>query len=159
MRGEDGAKRVVAGTIVKVLIHRRNDRGMRLEEFASRCVRAGEVHELVTTDQHETAPGTRVDRVGFLGFAEIATAGVLDRGDEVWIGGRRIGHVLGFDACHFPNHYNILIQVPEPVTGLDLRLAPEDAVRVLAPDGAQGPAGAPPLPRPPEQRADPFATR
>ena len=47
---EDGAKRVVTGTLVKVLVHRREDRGMRLEPYASRCVRAGEGHELVVTD-------------------------------------------------------------------------------------------------------------
>ncbi|MFL6126793.1 DUF6917 domain-containing protein, partial [Actinophytocola sp.] len=90
---EDGAKRPVDGVLVKVLLHRRDDRGMSLEPFASRCVRAGEVHELVTTDHRV---GERIDRVGFLGFAEIRNAGVLDRGDEVWIGGTRVGTVLGF---------------------------------------------------------------
>jgi hypothetical protein len=123
---EDGAKRPVAGVLVKVLVHRRDDRGMSLEPFASRCVRAGEVHELVTTDH---AVGDRIDRVGFLGFAEISGAGVLDRGDEVRIGGTRVGTVLGFDACHFPNHYNILIHVPRPCTGADLGLAPGVTVR------------------------------
>jgi hypothetical protein len=144
MRGEDGAKRPVCGSIVKVLIHRRADRGMLLADFASRCVRAGEVHELVTTDQRQTAPGTRVDRVGFLGFVEIANAGVLDRDDEVWLAGRRVGTLLGFDTCHFPNHYNVLIHVPEPVTGLDLGLAPEDVVRFTAPEPAT--PDLPPLP-------------
>jgi hypothetical protein len=37
--------------------------------------------------------------------------------------------VLGFDACHFPNHYNILIRAPRPVTGLELSLAPETEIR------------------------------
>ncbi|MFL1431718.1 MULTISPECIES: DUF6917 domain-containing protein, partial [unclassified Nocardiopsis] len=37
---EDGAKRPVTAAVVKVLVHRRTDRGMRLEPFASRCVRA-----------------------------------------------------------------------------------------------------------------------
>jgi hypothetical protein len=126
--GENGAKRVVTGALVKVLLHRRDDRGMILEPHASRCVRAGEVHELVTTDHRETTPGARIDRVGFLGFAELHRAGVIDRGDECWIGDRLVGTVLGFDACHFPNHYNILISAPEPVTGADLALVPEMAV-------------------------------
>lgn len=125
---ENGPKRAVDGVLVKVLLHRRNDRGMCLEPFASRCVRAGEVHELVTTDQRGTAAGTRVDRVGFLGFVEISRAGVIDRGDEFWIAGRRLGTVLGFDACHFPNHYNILISTPVPHTGADLSLCPGDGV-------------------------------
>ncbi|MGX7824469.1 DUF6917 domain-containing protein [Actinokineospora sp. 24-640] len=124
---EDGDKRAVSGTLVKVLVHRREDRGMRLEEFASRCVRRGEVHELVTTD-HGVADG-RIDRVGFLGFAEIDRGGVIDRGDEVRVGGTVVGTVLGFDACHFPNHYNILIHRDSPVTGSDIALSPESAVR------------------------------
>jgi len=123
---EDGAKRPVEGVLVKVLVHRRDDRGMSLEPFASRCVRVGEVHELVTTDH---GVGERIDRVGFLGFAEIVAAGVVDRGDEFWVDGRRVGTVLGFDACHFPNHYNILIRVAEPRTGADLGLAPEAGIR------------------------------
>lgn len=123
---EDGAKRTVRGALVKVLIHRRDDRGMRLEPHAARCVRAGEVHELVTTDHDVTC--ARIDRVGFLGFAELAVGGVLDRGDLLCIAGRPIGAVLGFDACHFPNHYNILVRVDAPVTGADLGLAPEQSV-------------------------------
>ena len=125
---EDGPKRTVEGVVVKVLTHRRTDRGMSLEEFASRCVREGDVHELVTTDQDETRTGARIDRVGFLGFAEILRAGVVDRGDEVWLDGGRVGTVLGFDGCHLPNHYNILIRSDRPVSGGDLDLKPETRV-------------------------------
>jgi hypothetical protein len=125
---ENGRKRTVEAALVKILRHRRDDRGMRLEPFASRCVRAGEVHELVTTDHRETEPGARIDRVGFLGFAELGTAGVIDRGDEVWIGGALVGTVLGFDACHFPNHYNVLITADRPLAGPDLGLEPEAEV-------------------------------
>ncbi|GAB3300033.1 DUF6917 domain-containing protein [Parasphingorhabdus pacifica] len=125
---EDGPKRALVGTVVKVLLHHRDRRGMSLEPHASRCVRQGEVHELVTTDHRETDGGARIDRVGFLGFAEFDAAGVLDRGDELWIGDRRVGTVLGFDACHFPNHYNVLIQVDAPVSGADLGLEVEAAV-------------------------------
>ncbi|GAB3444355.1 DUF6917 domain-containing protein [Actinophytocola sediminis] len=124
-KSEDGDKRAVSGTLVKVLTHSRVDRGMRLEEFASRCVRQGEVHELVTTDQTDHAPGARVDRVGFLGFVEVRRAGVIDRGDQLWIGQRLVGTVLGFDSCHFPNHYNVLVTAGELVTGQLLGLAPE----------------------------------
>ncbi|GAA2106276.1 DUF6917 domain-containing protein [Streptomyces synnematoformans] len=121
---EDGDKLAVSGRLVKILIHRREDRGMSVDEWASRCVRRGEVHELVTTDQHDTATGARVDRVGFLGFVELAGGGVIDRGDPVVIDGEQVGTVLGFDSCHFPNHYNILIAVDEPRTGRDLGLRP-----------------------------------
>ncbi len=125
---EDGTKRAVAGVVVKVLRHRRDDRGMRLEPYLSRCVRRGELHELVTTDQSDAPPEGRVDRVGFLGFAEIVSAGVIDRGDEVWIGGSRVGTVLGFDACHFPNHYNVLIATDRPRSGSEIGLQPGQAL-------------------------------
>lgn len=121
---EDGPKSEVTATLLKVLVHRRADRGMRLEPYASRCVRAGEVHELVATDHTETAAGARIDRVSFLGFAEITTAGVLDRGDEIWIGDRRIGVLLGFDGCHLPNHYNVLVRADPAPTGHELGLMP-----------------------------------
>lgn len=121
---EDGPKSEVGATVVKVLAHRRTNRGMRLEPFASRCVRAGEVHELVATDHGETAPGARIDRVAFLGFAEINAGGVLDRGDELWLGGRRLGVLLGFDGCHLPNHYNVLVRAEPARTGTELGLAP-----------------------------------
>lgn len=133
MIGEDGPKRSVTGTLVKVLLHRREDRDMRLEPYASRCVRQGDVHELVTTDHTQTAPGTRIDRVAFLGFVEILRAGVIDRGDELRINGRLIGRVLGFDACHFPNHYNIIIAADPPQTGLDLAVQPEATVCFASP--------------------------
>ncbi|GHC82171.1 hypothetical protein GCM10007079_22860 [Nocardiopsis terrae] len=125
---EDGPKREVTADLVKVLVHRRDERGMRLEPFASRCVRAGEVHELVATDHTGTAAGSRIDRVGFLGFAEVIRAGVVDRGDEVWIGSRRVGVVLGFDACHAPNHYNVLVHADPVPTGSDLELSPGEPV-------------------------------
>ncbi|MDT0270792.1 hypothetical protein RM844_31440 [Streptomyces sp. DSM 44915] len=131
---ENGAKRTVTGTLVKVLLHHRTERGMRLEPYASRCVRRGEVHELVVTDQSECMAGARIDRVGFLGFVEIETAGVLDRGDALRVDGRPVGTLLGFDACHFPNHYNILLHAPELLTGGSLGLRPEVEV-TFAPYG------------------------
>lgn len=126
---EDGPKRALTGTLVKVLVHHRAQRGMSLEPHASRCVRRGEVHELVTTDHSSTEPGSTVDRVGFLGFVEFTCAGVLDRGDELWLGDRFVGSVLGFDACHFPNHYNVLVRTAAPVSGADLQLRPELGAR------------------------------
>jgi hypothetical protein len=127
--GEDGPKRAVTATIVKVLIHHRDDRGMLLEPYASRCVRGGEIHELVTTTHADTTPGGRIDRVGFIGFAEIVRGGVIDRGDRLMLSGACVGTVLGFDACHYPNHYNILVCVAELRSGLDLALEPEVEVR------------------------------
>ncbi|MEU0697364.1 DUF6917 domain-containing protein [Streptomyces niveus] len=137
---ENGDKRTVRSEVVKVLRHRRTDRGMRLEEFASRCVREGELHELVTTDHLETEAGSRIDRVGFLGFVEISVSGVLDRGDIVLVDGEPIGTLLGFDACHFPNHYNVLIHTAWTLTGPEAGLRPGSQISFRPPptDGDPG---------------------
>lgn len=128
---EDGPKRDLQARLVKVLRHRREDRGMTLEPHASRCVRIGDVHELVTTEHRNTEPGSRIDRVGFLGFAEFVVGGVIDRGDLFWAGGVLVGTVLGFDACHYPNHYNILVHATRSTTGADLGLRPEIPIEII----------------------------
>jgi hypothetical protein len=122
-------KLTVEGALVKLLFHKQTDRGMRLLEFETRCVRRGEIHELVSTDQQDAVAGDRIDRVGFLGFVEIQTGGVIEKGDQVWISDRQIGTILGFDDCHFPNHYNILIAVDELATANDLELTLEQRIR------------------------------
>ncbi|MPZ65439.1 MAG: hypothetical protein GEU83_07935 [Pseudonocardiaceae bacterium] len=118
----DLSKVIVHATLVKLLFHQRTDRGMTLIAEQSRCVRAGEIHELLTTDQDGLAAGSRLDRVGFLGFVEVCNAGVLDVGDTVTCGDVRLGVVAGFDACHFPNHYNIVLRAERLVTAGDLAL-------------------------------------
>lgn len=104
------------GTIVKAMFHTRIDRGMRLIEHGTRCIRRGELHELVTTDQTGLGLGDRVDRVGFLGFMEAQGPGVIERGDRLLVAGRLLGTVVGFDDCHFPNHYNVLIETESLLT-------------------------------------------
>ncbi|QYR23489.1 hypothetical protein KZ483_11565 [Paenibacillus sp. sptzw28] len=118
-------KRFVEGVFVKLLFHKQEQRGMRLIEFETRCVRQGEIHEIVTTTHHDAKSGDRIDRVGFLGFAEMRCGGVIERGDAVKVGGKTIGTVLGFDECHYPNHYNILIATAEVLAAGDLELAAE----------------------------------
>jgi hypothetical protein len=124
-------KQDVTLNLVKLLFHERTDRGMTLIPEQSRCVRAGEVHELVTTDQRDLRPGDRVDRVGFLGFGEVEAAGVVDAGDSVLVDGQRIGVVVGFDACHFPNHYNLLVATNRLHTGGTLSLAVGGRIRFV----------------------------
>jgi hypothetical protein len=100
-----------SGVLAEVPSYRSSDRGMRLEPFAGLGVRRDEVHELVTKDHRETASGARIDRVGF----------------------------VGFDGCHFPNHYNrfpnyynVLIAVEEPRSGPVPNLCPEAPIRCNA---------------------------
>lgn len=112
----------VVSHLVKKLFHKQETRGMELMEFLSRCVCRDEIHELVTTDHHNLQPGDQVDRVGFLGFVKIGNSGVIEAGDEVVIDNQVIGIVCGFDGCHFPNHYNILVETLGRVTAEDLNL-------------------------------------
>ncbi len=121
----ENKKRTVAAVFVKLLYHKNMNRGMKLIEHESRCVIKGEIHELVTTDQVQAMPGEQIDRVGFLGFAEILNGGVVEKGDEVRLGTNLIGQVLGFDDCHFPNHYNILIATNKLLSANDLSLLVE----------------------------------
>jgi hypothetical protein len=121
-------KRQIEGVVVKLLHDKRIDRGMTLAPYETRCVRLGEIHELVTTDERGKAFGDRIDRVGFIGFVEITRAGVVEVGDEVIHEGHALGHVLGFDECHFPNHYNILIASDGIVTADDIGLRVEERI-------------------------------
>jgi hypothetical protein len=108
------------GRIVKAMFHTRTDRGMQLIEFQSRCIARGELHELVSTDQQGLRAGDRVDRVGFLGFMEAQNAGVIERGDRFIVAGTCWGTVAGFDECHYPNHYNVLITTETLLTAAEL---------------------------------------
>lgn len=103
------AKTDVAGALVAVLRGAMADRGLELIKPISRCVRRGEIHELILTDE-DARPGGRADRIAYLGFAEIAAAGVLVSGDAVHLDGRLIGILAGFDETHAPNHLNIVIK-------------------------------------------------
>lgn len=115
-------KRIVDGSFVKLLFHKQEHRGMQLIEFETRCVKKGEVHELVTTIHKDAKSGDSINQVGFLGFAEMDCSGVIEIGDQVKVDGKIIGTVLGFDDCHFPNHYNILIATVELLTADSLNL-------------------------------------
>lgn len=121
-------KRQLAGFFVALMTHSRTDRGMRLTEFRTRCIPAGEIHEMVTTDQSDAVLGDKIDRVGYLGFAEIASGGVMEVGDPVRIAGTQIGRVLGFDDTHYPNHYNILIATDRLLTSQDIDVDVESPI-------------------------------
>lgn len=129
------AKHTVRAVFVRLLSHSRTDRGMKLIEAESRCIRRGELHEIVVTDV-DPLPGGQIDRVGFLGFAEFTAAGVVEAGDHVLLGGEPIGAVVGFDACHHPNHYNILIRADELLTATTAGLDLDDEIAFL--DAADG---------------------
>jgi len=63
-----------------------DDRGLELIGLPSRAIGRGEIHELISTDETGAVPGSRVDRIAYLGFWEIERGGVLIRSEE-----RRVG--------------------------------------------------------------------
>jgi hypothetical protein len=105
-----------------------DDRGLELIGLPSRAIGRGEIHELISTDETGAVPGSRVDRIAYLGFWEIERGGVLIAGDTIWAGGRVLGIVAGYDLTHAPNHMNIVVKVASRLTGKALGLQLEDEV-------------------------------
>lgn len=112
-------KREVRGEIVVVLDGKLEERKLKLITSISRCVCAQEIHELIITDE-PAAPGMQVDRIAYLGFAEVSQGGVIVAGDLILIGDSQIGTVAGFDETHMPNHLNIVIRAEKRRTGSEL---------------------------------------
>jgi hypothetical protein len=115
-------RRTIGGRWVAIMDHRRRGRGMSLAPWSTRAIRTGEIHEFVATPS-DPLDGGRVDDVIYLGFAELE-AGIIAVGDHVFATGREIGHVLGFDETHAPNHLNIIVASTNERTGLQLGLGP-----------------------------------
>ncbi len=112
------AKTDVTGSLVVVLQGTMADRGLELIKPISRCIRRHDIHELILTDEPDARPGSRVDRIAYLGFAAIDAGGVIVSGDEVRVNGRYIGTLVGFDETHMPNHLNIVIRDDRLADGL-----------------------------------------
>ena len=107
----------------------RDNRGLELIPPFTRCVRSGDVLELIVTDEREAAPGGRVDRVAGIAFTTASASGVIMVGDEVVVNdGRQIGTVVGFDISHEPNHFNVVIGASTRATGRAFALGLGDRV-------------------------------
>jgi len=121
-------KRVVKGRFVVVLEGTIENRGIELIHPGSRCVRQGEIFELICTDEQTARPAGRVDRATYLGFCEVVQPGVLRVGDRVEIHGQAIGRVAGFDETHFPNHQNVVIKTDSDKTPPSVSYGLEDEI-------------------------------
>lgn len=121
-------KRNIIGRFVKLMFHTKENRNMTLANYNTRCIREKEIHEIVTTDHENLKIGDAINRVGFLGFTEIYTGGVIQQEDLVYINNNYVGKVIGFDECHYPNHYNIIIKTDRPLTSEDIQINVEDTI-------------------------------
>lgn len=124
-------KSPVEGSLCVVLRGELQERGLQLIAQPSRCVCEGEVHELILTDE-DAQLGATVNRIGYLGFFVVKKAGVLVAGDQLWLEGKLVGTLAGFDATHMPNHQNIVIRVAALSTGEKLGACLESPVRFIA---------------------------
>ncbi len=113
-----GDKRPVEGEIVAILHVKFEDRGLELIQTKSRTVKLNEIHELMITDEQDAAPGGGADRVRAIAFFEITKSGLIVRGDNVSINGKKLGTLAGYDVTHMPNHINVVVKtetLDEPI--------------------------------------------
>jgi hypothetical protein len=121
-------KKVVKGNIVVILSSIIEKRGLNLIIPHSRAVKKNEIHEIMTTSEKNAAPGEVVNKVAYVGFFEVNEGGVILTGDDVYIEGKLIGKVIGFDDTHMPNHQNIVLYSLENKTGPELNINLEDKI-------------------------------
>lgn len=121
--------RAVIGKLVTLLDSKHESRGLKLIKSYSRAVLKYSIHELISTDESNARPGDRVQKIAYLGFFEVTQSGCLIIGDELKIGNKIIGYIIGFDQTHEPNHLNIIISVSERKTGKELKLKINDIIR------------------------------
>ena len=116
------ANRSIFGKLVTILDIAHHSRRLVLLPTYSRVLVAHSVQELVMTNEAGKKPGDVVDRVAYLGFFEVARSGCIIVGERLLANGREIGHVIGFDETHAPNHMNIVVRAKELRTGKQLGL-------------------------------------
>jgi hypothetical protein len=122
------SKTDVTGRVVAVLRGVTDQRGLYLTAFRSRAVPAGQIHELMITDE-ATDVETTVNRVALIAFFEVLDGGVILLDDQVTIGDRVVGTVAGFDETHMPNHQNICLN-GDLSDGESIGIAVGDVVRI-----------------------------
>ena len=115
-------KRPVEAAIVVVLKGTISNRGLKLIDPRSRCVREKEIFEFMIAEDPEAAPGRIVNTVRYLGFAEVQEGGSLCVGDRVLCDGELLGWVAGFDETHIPNHQNIVLRGSEKAALIEERM-------------------------------------
>ena len=115
-------KRNVQGQLIYVFSLRTDQRWMQLEEFPSRALARGEIHELILSSNPGLHPGAAVPDVAYVGFFEVDVGGIAEYGDEVWAGDKLLGILAGFDLNHYPNHLNIVVAAEVASTGAELEL-------------------------------------
>lgn len=127
-------KKPCLGRLVVQLDGRMEGRKLQLMTPISRAFLAGDIHELIVTDEEEAGPGKEVNRIAYWGFFEVTQGTVVVKGDTVRIGDKVIGTIAGFDETHMPNHLNIIVKAADRKTGVELGLELDDQVTIIKED-------------------------
>jgi len=122
--------RELKGQIVAVSGRSFDERGLSLIPQPTRVLCKNEIHELVTTDEVDAGPNKTINRVGVIGFFEVTQGSYVIVGDPVFIRGKDIGKLAGFDETHLPNHLNIVVLSPKRVSGLEVGFHIGDRVSI-----------------------------
>ena len=117
------ANRPVAGKVVTVLDSTHEARGLKLIATYSRALPKSSIHELIATDELDKKPGDKVSRIAYLAFFEVEKGGCIIVGETLFVDGKPIGEIIGFDETHEPNHLNIIIHARERHTGPELNFS------------------------------------
>ncbi len=116
------ANRPVQGAVVTVLDANHEERGLKLLPTYSRALKQNSIHELIATDEMDQKPGDTANRIAYLAFFEVTRGGCVIVGETLFVDGKAIGKIIGFDETHEPNHINILVGVKRRQTGPQLKI-------------------------------------
>jgi hypothetical protein len=131
------SRRAIEGEILAVLDLALEKRGLRPIAPRSRALTANSIHEIALTDQDRTDEMGAIDRVAYVGFAEIIRGGVAVVEDSVRISNLEVGVLIAFDETHFPNHMNLLVRSKERNTGKELGVCVGDRFSILPRENIQ----------------------
>jgi len=116
------ANRPVKGGVVTVLDSTHEARGLKLISTYSRALKKSSIHELIATDETGKKPGDTANRIAYLAFFEVSRGGCIIAGETLFVDGKAIGEIIGFDETHEPNHINIIVGVKKRRTGPQLKI-------------------------------------
>ncbi len=117
------ANRPVQGAVVTVLDATHEERGLKLLPTYSRALKQNSIHELIATDETDQKPGDTANRIAYLAFFEVTRGGCLIVGETLFVDGKPVGEILGFDETHEPNHINVIIGVKKRQTGRQSKIS------------------------------------
>ena len=117
------ANRPVKGSVVTVLDSQHAARGLKLISTYSRALKKNSIHELIATDEANKKPGDTANKIAYLAFFEVSRGGCIIVGETLFVDGRAVGQIIGFDETHEPNHLNIILGVKKRRPGPQLKIS------------------------------------